>query len=182
MNLIVRSRGADLNDRLRSYATDRLGRAERFFDRILEIEVELVQEANPRVKDGHRVEVTAKTARDTLRAHGAGADFYAAIDKAADRLERRIKRFKGRLNHRSHRNGPRPQEAAPIAGAEHATESPEVVQVPQAVAKPMTLDEAILELEARGMQFLLFTDAATMGACVVYRRSDGAFGLIEHHG
>lgn len=187
MNLILRTRGTDLNDRLREYATEKLGRAERIFDRIIKMEVELAQEANPRVKDGHRVEVTVKAPGDTLRAHGGGADFYAAIDQAADRIERQLRRFKGRLidHGRGNNNAPSspPTEAVePISGDDVDLADPPITRVESPVAKPMTPEEAVLELEARGMQFLLFTDSTTLGACVVYRRADGTYGLIEHQG
>lgn len=190
MNLILRSRGTELNERLREYATEKLTRVQRFFDRIIKMEVELLAEPNPRVRDDHRVEVTVKTPRDTLRAHGAAGDFFTAIDQAADRLEVQVKRFKGRLMDRGgrndHRNDMPPVEdladLEPIAGAEATAEAeaPEIVSVPQQIAKPMTPEEAVLELESRSLGFLLFTDARTMRAGVVYRRSDGTYGLIEH--
>lgn len=184
MNLILRTRGTDLNDRLREYAEDKLGRAERIFGRIIKMEVELACEPNPRVKDGHRVEVTVKAPGDTLRAHGGGADFYAAIDQAADRLERQLRRLKGRLtdNHRgrnNNNNGPPLDTAEPLVG-EDLDEGPIITRLEPSVGKPMTPEEAVLELESRGMQFLLFTDSNTLGACVVYRRADGTYGLIEH--
>lgn len=185
MNLILRTRGTDLNDRLREYAEDKLGRTERIFGRIIKMEVELACEPNPRVKDGHRVEVTAKAPGETLRAHGGGADFYAAIDQAADRLERQLRRLKGRLtdSHRGRNNNGPPLDAQePVVGEDLDGDEPAITRVASPVAKPMAPEEAILELQDRGMQFLLFTDSTTLGACVVYRRADGTYGLIEHRG
>lgn len=186
MNLILRTRGTDLNDRLREYAQDKLGRADRIFGRIIKMEVELACEPNPRVKDGHRVEVTAKAPGATLRAHGGGADFYTAIDQAADRLERQLRRFKGRLtdNHRGRNNSSAPASGVPdrVAGENVDGGEPVITRMEPTAAKPMTPEEAILELEGRGMQFLLYTDSTTLGACVVYRRADGTYGLIEHQG
>ena len=109
VNLILSGRGVELDDSLRKYATEKLTRVERFFDRIIKMEVELRHERNPRVKDPDRVEVTVKTPRQTLRVHGEGLDHFAAIDVAADRLEAQIKKVKERLkdHHNHHGNNHR---------------------------------------------------------------------------
>lgn len=175
VNLILSGRGVKLDDRLRRYATGKLSKVERFFDRIIKMEVELRSERNPRVRDPHRVEVTVKTPRETLRAHGEGLDHFAAIDVAADRLEVQVKRFKARLRNHAHRNETRPNGARPPA----PEPAPEIVRVPLQVPKPITVDEALFELDSRGLSFLLFTNAETMSATVVYRRGNGSFGLIS---
>lgn len=180
MNLIVKGRGVDLNDRLRDYATDKFTRAQRFFDRIIRMEVEFSEERNPRVADKHRVDVTVKTPGDTLRASGAAGDYFSAIDRASDRLEAQVKKFKGRLIDRSHRadNHIESQDLIPAEGDER----PVIVRTTQAERKPMTPEEAVMELEDSGMHFLLFTNAETMGPAVLYRRQDGTFGLVESGG
>jgi ribosomal subunit interface protein len=187
VNLILKGRGVELNDRLKDYATEKLTRAQRFFDRIIKMEVELSHERNPRVKESHRVEVTVKTPGETLRAHGGGGDYFSAIDQAADRLEAQVRKFKER---RTNRRGPGsaglaeanlegvPTDAATIDGES----GPVIVRTPPPLVKPMTPDEAVFELEERHLQFLLFTNAETMGAGVLYRRPDGTYGLIEHEG
>jgi ribosomal subunit interface protein len=182
VNLILSGRGVKLDDRLREYATEKFSRVERFFDRIIKMEVELRRERNPRVANGHTVEVTVKTPLQTLRAHGEGLDHFAAIDVALDKLEAQVKRVKSRLRDHSHRNGARDNGAVPFGEVVEIGEPVEVVRVQQQVTKPITADEAILELDALGMSFLLFTDAETMRAAVAYRRGDGSFGLIAHEG
>lgn len=188
MNLILSGRGVKLDDRLRGYATEKLSKVERFFDHIIKMEIELKRERNPRVKGSHSVEVTVKTPRETIRAHGEGADHFSAIDVAADRLEIQVKRFKARLRGHPHRNGNSEAKRSPgtelVVGEPGADpdESPRIVEMPMRATKPMTPDEATLELEALGLGFLLFTDAETMRAAVVFRRGDGTFGLIAHEG
>lgn len=181
MNLILSGRGVQLDDRLRQYATDKLSRVERFFDRIIKMEVELRRERTSRLTDRHRVEVTVKTPRETLRAHGEGVDYFAAIDIAADRLETQVKRFKSRLRDHAHRNG---QKGAGFPPPELADEVPaadeRIVRVTQQLTKPVTPDDALIELETRTLDFLLFTNAETNRASVLYRRVDGTFGLIDH--
>ena len=180
MNLILKGRGVDLNDRLRGYADEKLTRVQRFFERIIKMEVELSHESTARASDRHRVEVTVKTPGETLRAHGGGTDFFAAIDQAADHLETQVKKLKSRFNHRPHRTAPGANAHAVAPEAVDEDGNRRVVRTSGSFVKPVSTEEAIMELESRGLQFLLFTDAETMRAGVIYRRSDGAYGLIEH--
>lgn len=171
MNLILSGRGVDLDDSLRRYATDKLTRVQRFFDRIIKMEVELTEERN-RHGIEHRVEVIVQTPRESLRAHGEGPDHFAAIDKVSDRLETQLKRFKARLKHRT-----RAPKVPPNSHEEETWEDA-IFRRPTQVTKPLTPDEARFELESRGLAFLLFTNAESMQAAVIYRRKTG-FGLIE---
>lgn len=180
MNLILNGRGIQLNDRLREYATDKFTRAQRFFERIIKIQVEFSEERNPRVRNRHRVEVTVKTPGETLRASGAAGDYFTAIDQAAERLEAQVRKFKERLIHRSHR-ADNSHEAFQVATTE-GDEGPTIVRQRQIEMKPMTPEEAVLELDTNGLQFLLFTNAETMGTGVLYRKPDGTYGLIESGG
>jgi len=175
VNLILSGRGLALDDRLRQYATDKLSHVERFYDRIIKMEVELRRERTARRTDRHRVEVTVMTPKEILRAHGEGIDHFAAIDIAADRLETQIKKKKEKLRDHAHRNGhvqtPPSDETEP---------GPRIVRLQQLATKPITAEEAVVELDDRALNFLLFTDAETMRASVVYRRADGSFGVVEH--
>ena len=173
VNLILSGRGVDLDDSLRRYATEKLTRVERFFDRIIKMEVELTEERNRHGVE-HRVEVTLRTPGESLRAHGEGPDHFAAIDKVADRLETQLKRVKDRLKHRPYRVSRTANTNSETADAEE----PQILRRLVPPTKPLTPDEARLELESRGLAFFLFTNAETMGPAVIYRRSSG-FGIIE---
>src|SRR5437879_5978657 len=134
MNLILSGRGVDLDDGLRGYATEKLTRVERFFDRIIKMEVHLDHEKNPRVKTPDRVEITVSTPGGTLRVHGEGIDHRAAIDVAADRLEAQVKRVKDRLRRHPHRDSDhRPVE-------DDGAETDLIHRRPQQLAKPLTPD------------------------------------------
>jgi ribosomal subunit interface protein len=180
VNLILSGRGVELDDAIREYATEKLTRAQRFFDRILRIEVELRHERNPRVKDPDRVEVTVKTPGETLRVHGEGLDHFAAIDVAADRLEAQVKKHKDRLIDR-HREAPRaePLIGADTVGSDDEDEQPRIVPMSPPVDKPLTPEEARLELEDRRLSFLAFIDAESMRPAVLFKRDAGDYGLIE---
>lgn len=183
VNLILSGRGVHLDDRLRQYATDKLSHVERFYDRIIKMEVELLRERTARRTDRHRVEVTVKTPKETLRAHGEGVDHFAAIDVAADRLETQIKKIKSRLRDHAHRQDGAERSLSNgqvETAARDEEDQPNIVRVRQQASKPVTAEEAVLELEERGLEFLLFTDAQTMRASVIFRRIDGGYGVIEH--
>ncbi len=175
MNLILSGRGVDLDDSLRKYATEKLTKVQRLFDRIIKMEVHLDHERNPRVHDPERVEVTVKTATQTLRVHGEGIDHFAAIDVASDRLEAQLRRVKGRLEARVHRNGTKGD-----VRTDEPEETDDFVRRPMPLKKPLMPDEAQMELEERKLAFLLFTNAENMRAAVLYRLDDGGYGLIEH--
>lgn len=181
MNLILSGRGVDLDDALRDYATEKLTRAERYFDRIIKMEVELRHERNPRVKDPDRVEITVKTPGETLRVHGEGADHFAAIDVAADRLDAQVRKIKGRRLNRNHRDDGAGLRAVPDLADGDEPED-DIVRLRPMFPKPLTLDEARLELEDRGLRFVMFTNAGSMRPAVLYRRDAGDLGLIEHEG
>lgn len=173
MNLILSGRGVDLDDSLRGYATDKLTRVERFFDRIIKMEVELTRKRNRNGME-HRVDVTVRTPRETMRAHGEGVDHFAAIDKAADRLETQMRRLKDRLRRHSHRD----PAHVPAPPADTPEDFVDIIRRPMQIAKPLTPEEASMELETRGLAFMLFTNAESMQPAVIYRRASG-FGLIE---
>ncbi len=179
MNLILSGRGVELDESLREYATEKLTRVQRLFDRIIKMEVHLDHEKNPRVKDPNRVEVTVKTSTQTLRVHGEGLDHFAAIDVATDRLEAQLRKVKGRLEARNGKgSAARGTTVVPVEDDDDA--GPRFIRRQQQLAKPLTAEEASLELESRNLAFLLFTDAETMRASVIYRLDDGGYGLIEH--
>lgn len=181
VNLILTGRGVDLDDSLRKYATEKLTRVERFFDRIIKMEVELHHERNPRVKAPDRVEVTVKTPMQTLRVRGEGIDHFAAIDVAADRLEMQVRKFKERLkDHHNHHNTNRAGAEPVIDLDDEQDDGPVIVRVSPPIDKPLTPEEARLELDERGMAFLVFVDAETMRPAVLYHRPDGSYGLVAH--
>lgn len=180
MNLILKGRGVQLNDQLRGYATEKLTRVQRFFERIIKMEIELRSESTRDVNGRHHADVTVRTPGETLVAHGAGVDLFAAIDQAADKLEIQVKKHKERRSDHHHRA--RAEALAAEPDEDTADTAPRIVRMPQQLVKPMTGEEAALELDVRGLRFLVFTQAETMRPAVIYRLDDGGYGLIEPQG
>jgi putative sigma-54 modulation protein len=178
----VRGRNIEVTDALRSHAERRLGRLGSLLPEGTRLELELLVEANPSVADGHVAEATAWTAGPVLRARAGSSDIYASIDLAADRLERRVRRYRER-RHRGRPHHATPRGTVPLPGllpeVEDDDDGPAIVKVKRFALKPMAPEEAVLQLELVDHAFFVFEHAETGEVNVVYRRRDGRFGLIE---
>jgi ribosomal subunit interface protein len=199
MDIVVKGRKAEVSDKFRQHATEKLSKVERLDHRIFRLEVELCAEHNPRlasVKD--RVEVTCLSKGPVIRAEAAATDPYAALDRALDKLESRLRRAadKRRVHHglrtpdsihspAAHANGSQPGAAgetdADTAGGTSDEEEATGVVVREKTFEgtPMTLDEALFQMELVGHDFFLFPDAASGLPSVVYRRKGYDYGVIR---
>jgi putative sigma-54 modulation protein len=175
---------------LRRYAETKLARLNRLADGLSTAHVVL------RVEKHHQVAEVTVAARDViLRAEESTPDLYASIDLVADKLERQVRRYKERFGTYGGRGGrtaaapagtgraaraaARPSGHPPAGGGE---DRPRVVRVKRFAMKPMTVEDAVLQMELLGHSFFVFRHAATDEVTVLYRRSDGAYGLIEPEG
>ncbi|MGD8396350.1 MAG: ribosome-associated translation inhibitor RaiA [Candidatus Eiseniibacteriota bacterium] len=131
------------------------------------------------------VQITAR-GQDFIAASEAG-DMLSATDQVLDRLERQLRRFKDRRvrRRRDGRRAPSPEEVAAVAstaGGEPAAPLdalPALTRHDQVSTRPMTIDEAIEQLDESGAEYLLFSNTESERLTVLYRRADGTFGLIE---
>ena len=176
MRLQVKGKNVEVSDSIRQYAQEKLGKLERQLDDPTRVELELAVERNPSISANHVAEATIWTKGPILRAREASADHRASIDQLVDKLERQVKRY--REKRRSRRGAgpvepPIPENAIPLES------EPQIVKSKQFAVKPMSAEEAVLQLELVGHDFFVFQNADTMEMNVVYRRRDGAFGLIE---
>src|SRR6266487_1370334 len=96
MQFTVKGKNVDVPDKLRAHAEHKLAKVQRFDDRIVAMDVEFSEERNPRVPQAHTVEVTVTTKSRLVRAHASAVDPASAVDQVIDRLERQIKKLKGR--------------------------------------------------------------------------------------
>ncbi|MDY7102876.1 MAG: ribosome-associated translation inhibitor RaiA [Actinomycetota bacterium] len=194
MEVTVSSRHADVSEGLRATATEKIGRLDRFLDGLDFAEVHFSEEHNPRISDSHVCEVTIEGHGHFIRAKVAAADGYAAVDLAVEKLEHQLHKLKTRIVDRS--QAPvrqRPRGSGPVAVLEEDDESERTLadeayisrRGTQIVKKkafdiaPMSVDEAADRMELLGHSFFLFTNADTERAAVLYRRDDGALGLID---
>jgi putative sigma-54 modulation protein len=180
VDITVSSRHVEVSPALRAAAVDKIGRLAKYLDGMERAEVHFSAEGNQRVGQREIAEVTLAGHGHLVRAKVAAADQFAAIDGAVAKLEHQLHKLKDRLVARHHgkaRTGGRNGE--PVGASDDETSTPRVVKTKRFVMKPMTLDEAVLQLELLGHAFFFFESAETGRAAVVYRRGDGDIGLIE---
>ncbi|MCF8606045.1 ribosome-associated translation inhibitor RaiA [Gordonia sp. HY442] len=194
-------RNVEIPDHFRAYLGDKLSRLEHFDDSIFRFDVVLYHEPNRRrAKQGEVVEVTAVGRGPVIRAQGTGENFYAATELAFDKLQKRLRRSKRRKQirkdgqHRPAGLGTASVEAMPPIsevgeldditdpwddGLDDEYRPGQVVRVKDHAASPMSVDDALYEMELVGHDFFLFHDAETDKASVVYRRHAYDYGLIR---
>ena len=184
MRLQVTGRNLDVTDALREHAERRLGRIAVLVPDTTRVELELAVGHNPAVADGHVAEATAWTRGPVLRRRVGSSDLYASIDAVADRLERQVKRYRDRRLRGRHQ--PARGHAPLFAGAarsdgegdEDDLDDGRIVKSKRFALKPMSAEEAALQVELVGHDFFVFEDAESGEVNVVYRRRDGRYGLI----
>jgi putative sigma-54 modulation protein len=172
VQLRVKGRGVEVTDALRSYAEKRLGKLERQLPDS-QIELQLSAENNPSIKDSHVAEATVRTKGPVLRARESSHDMRASIDQLVDKLERQVTRYREKRGRRRRPSRQAPEEGIPMP------EEPQIVRTKQFSVKPMTAEEAVLQLELVGHDFFVFRDADSNEVNIVYRRRQGGYGLIE---
>jgi ribosomal subunit interface protein len=195
MDIVVRGRNVEVPDHYRQHVADKLARIERYDNRIIRADVELYHEKNPRQSEiCQRVEITCRVKGPVVRAEACAADFYKALDLAVERLERRFRQAadRRRIHHGRHTpksvavaTGALVDSAVPgsLALAETEDEIEDgpgrVVREKEHPAKPMTIDQALFEMELVGHDFFLFADADSGRPSVVYRRHGYDYGVIR---
>jgi putative sigma-54 modulation protein len=179
MQMIVKGKNIEVTGALREYAEEKIGKVSRHFDRIIKTEIEMIVEKNPKISENQVVEVTIHSSWPLIRAKESATDMYQAIDLVADKLDRRIKRMKAKVIDRSHNQG-NSLKVAPVVPEEgEAEEEPRIVRSKTFTLKPMTPEEAALQMDLLGHTFYVFINAESGDSNVVYKRRDGHYGLIE---
>lgn len=174
-------RNVEVTDALRDYVEEKFSRLERFNDHITDARVTLTVRDVRSSERRNRVEVQLNVPSGIIRAEEHHADMYAAIDKASDVLERQLRKFKTRTMKQRHEGRPEPLPGIAEAAVEMGEDEdfqPEIVRQKRFDFKPMSAEDAVLQMEALGHDFYVFKDLEGQ-AGVVYRRKDGHYGLIE---
>ncbi|MGC9529708.1 MAG: ribosome hibernation-promoting factor, HPF/YfiA family [Candidatus Bipolaricaulaceae bacterium] len=165
---IVERYDSDSNS-VKDYALRKVDGLSRYFDQIISIEIVLDVE-----HERHKVDMVGHLVnRKIIKAEAVTDDMYASVDQAVDKLQRQLVRYKERL--REERKSDGPPTATPQPKQQ---EFPNITRVETYFRKPMTPEEAALQLEASGREFLVFFNAQDDSPAVIYRRGDGEYGLI----
>jgi putative sigma-54 modulation protein len=199
MRVTVSSRNTDVSEALRAAATEKIGRLDRFLDGLERAEVHFSEERNPRITDKEVCEVTMEGHGHHIRCKVAAPDGFAAVDRAVEKLEQQLTRLKTRLKGKSKLNGradrttagPAARTVAAVIDEDEDAESTladeaYITRSGQAIVKrksfamrPLSVDDAVLQLDLLDHDFFFFTNADTGGPAVLYRRHSGGLGLIE---
>ncbi len=167
----VIGRNLEVTDAMRTYAEDKLSKLERFTDQVMDAKV-VMSYAQGRPQPA-AVEVQLNVPNGIVRAEERGADTYAAVDLVIDKLERQLKRYKGRALARRQDELPQPEPE------EQEDLEPAIVRVKRFVMRPMTPEDAAIQMDALGHDFFMFRNSATEEINVIYLRHDGDYGLLE---
>lgn len=177
MRLQVKGKNVEVSDSLRGYAQQKLSKLEKHLSANAQLELELAVERNPSISANQVAEATVWTKGPVIRARETSTDMRASIDLLVEKLERQARRARDkRRRGPSRTNSSGPPETIPVVADE---EEPVIVKTKQFAVKPMTPEEAVLQLELVGHDFFVFLDADSSDVNVVYRRRDGNYGLIE---
>jgi ribosomal subunit interface protein len=204
VDIVVKSRHIDVSERFRSHVEEKLTRLEKHDHRMIRVEVEVDKERNPRQRDSAvRIQLTAISKGPVIRAEAAAEDKMAALDMAMDKMANQMRRANDRRRvHRGRHTPvsvgqalagiePEPNGTAPVHQDEEGEkqrhvgpitvmgDGPLIVREKSFSADPMTLDQALYEMELVGHDFFLFVDKESDRPSVVYRRRGYDYGVIS---
>ena len=200
MEITVVGRHAEISSRFRAYAEEKVSKVTQYDPRAQRVEIEVSHERNPRLADtSERVELTVISKGPVIRAEASSSDRYAAFDLAIDKLFERLRRARDRK--KDHRRYPmitaeveqalveQGIEVAPEAEAEEIVlpptkpgeigDSPVIVRQKLHQSTPLTIEEALYEMELVGHSFYLFIEASSGQPCVIYHRKGWTYGLLR---
>lgn len=181
MNFNIRGENIAMTTSLQDYAEKRIGKLEKYFSSPLATDARV----NMRVHNKEQViEVTIPMQGLLLRAEVGQEDMYTAIDMVVSKLERQIKKYKTKVNRKSRQDIRQVRQESggtltKTAESETPADLQDVVRRKRFVFKPMTVEEAILQMDMLGHSFFVFNNADSGATNVVYRRRDGRYGLID---
>jgi len=176
MNIIIRGSKLEITESMEAYAKEKISKLEKYLDESDNAQATILVKVRGHL---HKVEVTIPLKSLILRAEESQEDYYAAIDVVIDKLERQIRKNKTRIASNKKKEI-RDFAYGYIDEIDDDDEEPEtVVKRKKIDLKPMSEEEAILQMELLGHSFYLYRDAETNNATVIYKRKDGDYGIIE---
>ena len=170
MKYTIRGQKLEVTDAIRDYAISKIDKMEKYFENPDEVSVKVVFSIRGREQ---KVEITINSINFDLRSEVSHSDMYAAIDLAVDKLEQQMRKFKSKLMSK---------DRVEIVYDEDIIDDDvleDVVKRKKVYLKPMDEEEAIMQMELLGHTFFVFKDIKTEKVNVLYKRLDGAYGVIE---
>jgi putative sigma-54 modulation protein len=189
MDLVVAGKHTEVGTELRALTQEKLTRITKYANDVRRVDVDYAEHRTRKVGDSHTCEILVHVNHHLVKGTAAAAEHAIALDLALDKVEHQMRRLHERRVHR--RNGARARGArvdGEVAGADGADETanerhePAIVKTKHFEVKPMNPEEAALQMDLLGHDFFVFRSTENGRAAVLYRRRDGALGLIEVSG
>ena len=177
MKISVRGDKVKVTEAMNNYVVEKLKKIDKYLDNPEEVNASVVVRVE---KQGQKVEITIPLKNFMLRAEETQEDIYAAVDTIIDKIERQIRKNKTKLESQAKKS--REVKAFvfdEIKEVEEEVEETKIVKRKKVDVKPMSEEEAVLQMELLGHDFYLFKDADTMKPTLVYKRKDNQYGIIE---
>ncbi|HOV25261.1 MAG TPA: ribosome-associated translation inhibitor RaiA [Pseudobacteroides sp.] len=173
MKFIISGKNIEVTPALKEMVIKKIGRLEKFFHPNTEVKATMSVE-----KMRHILEVTISSNGLILRAEESTGDMYTSIDKVVDVIERQIIKNKTRLEKKLKAEAIKAEDVSSFSDIDEENDF-RVVRSKKFAIKPMTVEEAILQMNLLGHQFFMFSNSETNQVNLVYKRKDGDYGLIE---
>jgi putative sigma-54 modulation protein len=186
MKLVIQGKNIEVTDAIREYVSQKIDKAVSHFKSLTtEVDVHLSVARNPRITSKQAAEVTIYANGAVIRAEEKSENLYASIDLVADKIARKLRKFKERKNSKTGiKTALAFAETAPVTLPKD-NQTPElpaqVVRNKYFAMNPMTVDEAVEHLELVDHDFFVFRNVDTGEINVVYERNHGGYGVIQPH-
>lgn len=174
MEIIIHGDKLKVTDAMKEYIEEKLEKLNKYLEDSDNIRASVIVKVKNREQ---RVEITIPLKAFILRSEESKEDFYAAVDKTIDKLERQIRKNKTRIMSK-HIKTNRDFSISALAEEEESNDK-KILKRKKVEVKPMNEEEAILQMELLGHQFYMYKDSETNQVAVVYKRTDGNYGVIE---
>ena len=177
MQITTTFRHMEPSEPLKSYAEEKLERVKKYIYEPIVAQVFLTVE-----KIRHSAEVTITAKGITMKAAEETNDMYAAVDAVVDKIERQLRRYKERIKAHKPASDSRErlvQKSIVEAESIEQLKEPVIIRTKTFSMKPMSVEEAVMQMDLLHKDFLVYTEAASENINVIYRRKDGNYGLIE---
>ena len=174
MQVDVTFRQIEPNEALKKYAVQKLSKVKKYFDTPIEAHIVLKVE-----KIRHIIEVTLNVNGYKINGHEISGDMYSAIDMVMDKIEKQVKRYRKRLTGRNRKGEPLNKSKIISNDITDEELEPKIIKTERIHVKPMDQDEAVMQLDLSGNNFLAFINSKNEQINVIYHRKDGNYGLIE---
>ena len=177
MEIFVRGKNIEVTDAIESYVKEKLNKLDTYLGDSENVKANVLLNVHGR---SQKVEVTIPLKNFILRAEDVQEDLYAAIDTVADKLQRQIRKNKTRLASKKMKTvAVQDFVFDKIEDIKEEETEEKIVKRKKVEVKPMSEEEAILQMELLGHQFYIFKDAETLKPTLVYKRKEGNYGVIE---